>query len=55
MYSRQQTEIEPGELPESRTLAAPAGGWGKLAGLFFDEDVLYVLSEIKKQIREDGA
>ena len=33
----------PGELPVSRTLSAPADGWGRIIGAAFDDNVLYVL------------
>jgi hypothetical protein len=33
----------PGEVPVSRTLAAPVNGWGNIAGITFDNNVLYVL------------
>jgi hypothetical protein len=33
----------PGELPVSRTLSAPANGWGRIIGAAFDDNVLYVL------------
>jgi hypothetical protein len=33
----------PGEFPDSRTLSTPTGGWGKIVGIAYDDDVLYVL------------
>ncbi len=33
----------PGEVPVSRTLAPPENGWGHIAGVGFDNNVLYVL------------
>jgi hypothetical protein len=33
----------PGELPDSRTLSIPPGGWGNLSGAAFEEDILYIL------------
>jgi hypothetical protein len=33
----------PGEVPVSRTLASPANGWGRIAGVTFDNNILYVL------------
>jgi hypothetical protein len=33
----------PGELPVSRTLSAPANGWGRIIGAALDDNVLYVL------------
>lgn len=33
----------PGELPDSRTLAAPEDGWGQIIGVGYEQDVLYVL------------
>jgi len=33
----------PGEVPVSRTLAAPEGGWGRIAAVGYAENILYVL------------
>lgn len=33
----------PGEVPVSRTLAAPENGWGHIAGVGFENNVLYLL------------
>ncbi|MBM3138075.1 MAG: hypothetical protein FJZ98_07795 [Chloroflexi bacterium] len=33
----------PGEVPVSRTLAAPTNGWGRIAGIGFENNILYVL------------
>jgi hypothetical protein len=40
----------PGELPVSRTLSAPADGWGRIIGAAFDDNVLYVLDADQKAI-----
>ena len=33
----------PGELSSSQYLAAPEGGWGRIAGITLDDNILYVL------------
>lgn len=40
----------PGELPDSRTLTAPDGGWGRIEAVAYDQDVLYVLDAEKDAI-----
>lgn len=40
----------PGEVPVSRTLAAPESGWGRIAGVGYDGDVLYVMDVEKDAI-----
>ena len=40
----------PGEVPVSRTLAAPANGWGRIAGVRYADDILYVLDAEKDAI-----
>lgn len=40
----------PGEVPVSRTLAPPTNGWGRITGVGFDNNVLYVLDSGNQSI-----
>ena len=41
---------QPGELPISRTLTVPDGGWGKIIGTAYANDVLYVIDADKSMV-----
>jgi hypothetical protein len=40
----------PDELAVSRTLSAPSGGWKQIAGVAYDDDILYVLDAEKDEV-----
>jgi hypothetical protein len=40
----------PGELAVSRTLSAPENGWGRIIGVAYDNDTLYVLDADKDSV-----
>lgn len=41
---------QPGELPISRTLTVPDGGWGQIIGTAYANDVLYVIDAGKSMV-----
>jgi len=41
---------QPGEVPDSRTLTVPEGGWGKINGVLYSEKWLYVVDPVKNDI-----
>ncbi len=41
---------QPGEYPDSRTLSTPSGGWGRIIGAAYDENLLYVLDSEKDSL-----
>ncbi len=41
---------QPGEYPDSRTLSTPKGGWGRIIGAAYDENMIYVLDAEKSAI-----
>ena len=41
---------QPGEYPDSRTLSTPSGGWGRIIGAAYDDNLLYVLDAEKSAI-----
>ena len=41
---------QPGGLPDSRTLTAPEGGWEKIAGTIYANDVLYIMDSSRSMV-----
>ena len=41
---------QPGDNPDARTLSTPKGGWGRIIGAAYDDNLLYVLDAEKSAI-----